>query len=1455
MSKRIKGKSIKDKLDEISSRPLPAPTNANEDYLKTDGFFSYVYNDTWTEVFVNHGDGYGLGSNSNRRLQSYSTNSDPITNVHKDPLFSGSILSYWDFRGQNITATSSSFANILAEYVIASTDDSNVFITATFQNGIKDANGHDSFYTEYQNSYDTIFKPWSPVINDHSDDTRALICAWADERTTPITSSVFGNGYAGTYGTQFDRYQTRSWISGPKASDYDFVSEFNPDLPFTISMWFKPEVGFREQVLVQRGIQFGLNESWSILAFNGNIVATFANASSPEARIAYGTVDMSRGEFGGRWVHLAVSYSGVADADGVFCRIFSDGKDTTWRNEGPAAWSGKEVNASSILMIGNGYYTANPEPQQRKSISYIGELVFLTRAINEQEAVLLSGRKSGIAMPISMNSKYAGLKNEDRTGISVTKTGSVGLQKEFIDFCSLKRYDRTFDYHGSPSKYNQDEKSIIVQNGESLSSTPFNDVFLPEDETIKKTGEKIASKDYLEKSFNVANRSANNPGRGSSITEVLRDYVEFGGNHYLYSGYVQSYSASLLKEEYGLEFQKGNLLQNQFSADPSNFFSERVFSIEHERLYEPWFKKGSSLFNALGQYMPQRHPRTNNNLSGSAAKAQYTQINNSNELVSVSDFYYPGGVLIPDALISKDQAKMEEDFYEGFFNYQHAAIEGETVPITLKPSFQLSELQKDFVVDAIHVQLPLKANKEWFEDVTRFNSGYIVNGEGPVASFGYTPRESWGGPAFTVAIFRIGEGSEKSYDLICSGTIVPAKDAYYKGVTTHSGTLLPGETERQVTPSGFSNYGTPAAIVGKAPKKQYGFLLGEVIEIWRDSLEELLEEFPEIDPGNVNTRYVNVDITDFTGSVNVKMVAAQSSAFYVRRYPIPQPVPTASFPNNCYTVPQAVSPIGRRHNGGDSGRSFNGGENSFMGQEVFTGGPYETYEDPWRTTPNGSEQFFEDLKAPGIDNLISIKVDNKISPYVLKPNDKICIYISSPKSANRLAQGFENPGLTTGLIQKNYEPEKNYQVTVGEGEVKIKFFGSYMQAESPKDDGRLFQNLTSQATQTAVIGDTEIVDQQDVVLREQFGKEYVNRFITGSVDLTPGTEFDEYYSPKQTFLNSEGGEIRRIVQSIYAQRVRGLVALSSEDKRFYPVAVFDDASVNDTLTLKKRIKKKGYLRGISMRDEGKRFYDTMLPSLQSIYKKYGQQFGRRFLTPEFNTVMIAFIDAEGTKGWLSEFPFEGNVGPSLIGNRNIDPLGKFFAVDDPSSPQSPTLVNRFLGRTFVQKRQEGHLHPINASDTFSIQPFSKEQMIHYVFGYNTTYNSLASVRSENLPSLFGETAKDFLISPFNAGLYLDDQVNLPNDANDFFIRGYKFGVQHVIDIGPQYVFNRKHHGFLRDMLEQGQQGTFYIKNGKKSGAISRPIVIKDTVRQQGVNSDPNLSLKVPFFDDGQNRYN
>lgn len=1433
MSKRIKGKNIKGQLDEIDSKTSPTPRNTSEIYLKTKGNFVNLYDDAYTQNFSFYGETL---SNT-----SYFTNSDPIIDLHEDPLFSGSIVAYWDFQNSFIRGvpTGSLPSSVVSAFNIDSTDASKTVLTSTFENEILDGDGGSDLLTDFGRHYGNRFLDWAPNT-EQKKDTRAILSSWKDSRSSSI--SGVQTGYVDENGLEYGRYQARHWVSGSQAQVFNFSDGFN-DQPFSISCWVRI-IDFQDTAtIIQKGNSgFSEERVWSLSINSQAVGFIFGDGFNFSIREIVGFANVR--DFT-HWTHICATYNPNVDPFEVFGRIYVNGVDVTSDNNTYGFFESHR-GTNSNLIVGNAY--SEIVPVTRNSVFYIGELAVFDRVLTEVETVQIAGRKGAVAMPIAMNSSYIGIEKSERTGLSVTTNSSIGLQKSNIDFSNVKRSVMSSELNSSGFFNYADEENVSVLFDDQIKSEPFSEDFIPGDIINSGDGIKLASKDYIEYSFNIAAESEITPGNHYIHSDDLT-FSNINGENQIFSFF--QIDRTILSNIEDFSIKKGRLL---FSA-PQTGLLDKVPTYGPRRLFKPWFKETSSVYNVLGVYVPFLIDEKDDFISGSAAVLQYDDLLNECEGGSTATLKHVGVGFLTSQEAAITQPCDNEITYQDFFTRQNSKNEELGTPLRINHTIVLDDLQNDFVLDSANISLSIIANQDWLNDITVYQNGYIGGTS--------IPQDSWGGPAVTAFLFRL--DNEDNYDVICTGTIVPYKDAFYKGVTFSSGTLPNGFTQSQVSKSGFSNYGTPACIVGPHPEKRFVVDGGEAGTFFFKTAEDVLAFLPETDIDSLEQVDFAPTINEFTGSIEVNMIAAQTSAFYWKRLPLDDVSETRaggdkSFPEIAYAQPQAASPTGRRFMGGDSQRSFNGGENYFDGQMHLTGGKYTTYTKAWDPTSNSQELVFSDIQDPSIDNGVRIKIDNKFSPYILKPGDRLAIGFSKGQAANIFEHGF-GPEFATNAEFYSSTLKANHIFKIDEGQFKIRLFGSYVQDRKAKTNGRTFLNLSSNSFEEVIVGDTEILDQYDIQQRSELGREYVNRYITGNLDLSPGSRFDIYVTDDELSSNPLYPGYGK-----FNQRTRGLVSLHSNEDRFYPVKAFRDSEPDDTLDMKKRIRKKTYVRGVALRNNELRDYDTMLPSYNDICGKYGERIPTNtgFIP---GIAALNFLPGAQNRPWLSQFPFEtGENGKSLFGKRNVTIMNRAQVFQN-----GIKTFDQYLGLAAGFFLFEG---PIPGDNPQLIATFAKgEEAADITYGFNTPHSSLVSAITGSLFQAGNESnylkevysSINFINNP-PAGFTAEDE-NF--DVNDIFLRGYKYGVSHTRDMGPTYILNRKHHGHLRDMFEQGHNTAFYQLSGPGRGTIAYPIETKNTdpVVQQVTNgfgngretgffvsnNDPNLAQVVPFFDDGVTR--
>ena len=388
-----------------------------------------------------------------------------------------------------------------------------------------------------------------------------------------------------------------------------------------------------------------------------------------------------------------------------------------------------------------------------------------------------------------------------------------------------------------------------------------------------------------------------------------------------------------------------------------------------------------------------------------------------------------------------------------------AALLNANLAATENQQITLNQIKHPFLLEKVHVKLPIQAGQTWFEDFTQaeylaytFDAEVFSNLTGVVADCG--------GPAVTFALQR--QDTLGRRELIMSATIIPDGDntIVLNNMTHLAGlagpivqpTDAPDPGAAHTTPAGFLSFGTPAAVVAPDPDL----------------------------PG-----------ATFTGSVEFQGHAAISNGV-ISSHTNTGIQRTSEVPNNPWARSQfnnslilGINPFGRAMDLRPSGRSFFGKEFAIPG---FAANP----------TPSYLSTIDPSLSVYGVEK-------GAASPYILLPGDKLILSISKYRPIrDQLAAGGSAQLLHSASELILGQLSSSHDFAMGAGNIELTMYGSMIRQGSEFHFG-LNQPLTSLVAHEALGFAGIDLDQFDVEVPVAFSGSYVDDIITGTLGVLAGT--------------------------------------------------------------------------------------------------------------------------------------------------------------------------------------------------------------------------------------------------------------------------------------------------------------------------------------------------------------
>ena len=410
-------------------------------------------------------------------------------------------------------------------------------------------------------------------------------------------------------------------------------------------------------------------------------------------------------------------------------------------------------------------------------------------------------------------------------------------------------------------------------------------------------------------------------------------------------------------------------------------------------------------------------------------------------------------------------------------NQSYNAIDDETITIPIN---------QPFLLEKAVIEIPIEAGPGWFYDKTQCAFPTVDSPTSPAHIFSQDGVAfDIGGPGLTFSLYNQIPVNSKEYkrDLILTGTITHDLDnvaqiAFFQptyGTTNLSGTSVPIGDVWQIVPRGFLAYGSPTSIVSGTNN----FFTGNVKLKCEAAISNgvLIRDTFFID----HDRGSYVDYV--TGSLEM--------LFNNKTWNIPRgntAVPFNTTPGgggggdyrgygSRELVLVNVNNFGRSCSGFEpSGRSILGKEYSSSRLKGVYDNPFYKYNNnivkldhlstgPISETPQTVDEAIYELSQPA-EAAIAISViqrqENKVSPYLLFPNDKLIMCISKSRPFF-LSTEAPSP-FTMNEIQ--------HDIKLTTGSINITLYGSLVSNGREFHD-TLNQQLSSDAIHDVVVGGTK----------------------------------------------------------------------------------------------------------------------------------------------------------------------------------------------------------------------------------------------------------------------------------------------------------------------------------------------------------------------------------------------
>lgn len=526
-------------------------------------------------------------------------------------------------------------------------------------------------------------------------------------------------------------------------------------------------------------------------------------------------------------------------------------------------------------------------------------------------------------------------------------------------------------------------------------------------------------------------------------------------------------------------------------------------------------------------------------------------------------------------------------------------------------------------------------------------------------------------------------------------------------------------------------------------------------------------------------------------------------------------------------------PWGRGQNG-IAGRSLFGGE--FVIPSSSNALPHAMWYLPSGTNVSGNVYLYN-------------KVQNKYSPYLINPKDKLIAYLSvcHPAMKNNLN---EETGVPTA-----WEVSSSYDgAGIPEGVGMLTLFGSFIK------EGSEFHDTLNQRLETneihEVIGNDPVLDQ---------------------FDITSGFELSGTFTDRMN--------IERSVQYLFYGQ-NNVPSSSYETQRYFSSFLQNGdftrwcSSLNWTsgsflYTLKKSCK-----NTILVSDET--YWDSRIPDVSAVMSAYNpskQLLGGNQTTIDPDATSPANTQFVLTTGTGSEFSL---ISPGATEAGSIKDWIMSYPFEPRHSAFSTTFANLLRGDNFTA------VPSLAVAAVRQFVSFDKISVEYGPTGFSTTRRKVAGETNSSgvsTPVLTGLGLPEFVKFFYGTGdghsqSYDNNFVMFDNVSGSFggppeigartraVLRGWRYGLFSGFPMKSTAVWRRDRFGQPRDMLEQRQDTKFYAEStllGRRSGVFTSPISVKfvdssGAITLPEYTNSSNLSHEatssLPYFDgDVRNREN
>lgn len=688
-------------------------------------------------------------------------------------------------------------------------------------------------------------------------------------------------------------------------------------------------------------------------------------------------------------------------------------------------------------------------------------------------------------------------------------------------------------------------------------------------------------------------------------------------------------------------------------------------------------------------------------------------------------------------------------------NTVHTASNEQTVSLQ-------NTLGHPFLIEKIVVEFPFQAGPGWLNDNFRLREA--LNSDLQFAADG-------GGPMITFAIMRQDGADFNFRDIIASGTITTAMDMRTGSYTICTGTYAGGGgySDITITPDGVAQLGIVPNVVVT------GSFLSSSNNFYSGTIRMIME--PQI------TSHV------LRGNVS------GSSYFFVTSL-IEDPT-TPGVPTKAYGM--SFGSIARRSAKYiESGRSVLGNDFALLDPKKL-----DQINNPINVMDSQYENLAQKASAPRISRnkmYMDIKSNTIKSPYLLYPQDKLVFCLSKHRA---VADDTSILSLAVGTSTNPANLYANHDAAIGTGSIKITMYGDLIRQDIEFHD-TLNQRLETRELWQDV-GEDPVIDQFDVVYRNELSGTYIDRFNVLNAApylrtaLTASQEVTQYYSNfsenrKNTDVISTG--------KLWTQAYK----------------------INE---LRKNF------RGITLINTSEVFWDTRLPNPIEMIAIEQPQTDPNFGIDD-GTTSTQLYTGNGTTqtgiadrtykigSFLMSYPYENKF--KNVSSRFELGKDRLFSLNINYSTFM-LEVGSLTGSATNSSFRVVNVGDTDASSAGLHNVLPKVEFVKYFYGFgdgNGTYDN-QHVR--------GKTTG--IAGFFNRAV-----------LGGADIRGWRYGMLNGFKTNSTLMYRRDRYGHPRDMLEQRLDTKYYDELGLTPDGILNGII--------GVKKGP---VQVSFYDAGGNQTN